>query len=79
MTPAEHDSEELSPAEMRLSQHLVVLNDNPPRPAPVLTEIILRAARWQRAVRLPLSAIGALAATVGDGLRLLLGPRRGRS
>ncbi len=79
MTPAEADSEELSPAERRLSQHLVVLNDDPPRPAPVLTEIILRTARWQRAVRVPLSAIGQLAATVGDGLRLLLGPRSGRS
>ncbi len=79
MSPAEPDSEELSPAEVRLGQHLVVLNDDPPRPAPVLTEIILRAARWQRAVRVPLSAIGQLAATVGDGLRLLLGPRKGRS
>lgn len=79
MTPDEHDAEKLSPAEVRLSQHLVVLNDDPPRPAPVLTEIILRAARWQRAVRVPLGAIGALAATVGDGLRLLLGSRKGHS
>ncbi len=79
MTPTEPGSEELSPAERRLGQYLVVLNDDPPRPSPALTEMILRAARWQRALRVPLGAIGQLAATVGDGLRLLLGPRSGRS
>jgi len=40
---------------------------------------IVRAARWQRVARRPLLAIGALAAALGDGIRLLLGSSTGRS
>jgi hypothetical protein len=40
---------------------------------------IVHAARWQRAVRRPLVAVGALAGAVADGVRLLLGSRTRRS
>jgi hypothetical protein len=40
---------------------------------------IVRTARWQRAVRRPLLAFAALAAAIGDGVRLLLGSRASRS
>lgn len=71
--------EALSPAERRLREHLELLRtDLPTPPAPMVAKIV-RAARWQRAVRQPLTAIGALAAAVGDGFRLLLGSQTPRS
>ncbi len=66
-------SDALSPAERQLSQHLELLRTNAPvPPAPIVAKIV-RTARWQRTVRRPLLVIGALAAAVGDGIRLLLG------
>ncbi|MDQ6819808.1 MAG: hypothetical protein M3076_05620 [Actinomycetota bacterium] len=47
-------------------------------PASMVAKIV-RAARWQRAVRRPLLAMGALAAALGDGIRSLLGSPTGRT
>lgn len=69
----------LSPAERRLDEHLDMLrSDTPVPPAPLVARIV-HAARWQRAIRRPLVAVGALAGAVADGVRLLLGSRTRRS
>jgi len=72
-------TEELTPAEKRLREHLDVLRANPPEPDPSLIERVGRAARWQRVVRTPLRAAGMLVAAVGEGVVVLLrGRARGR-
>lgn len=71
--------EPTTPAELRLGEHLQLLKGDPPQPSTALVTQIIRTARWQQAVRRPLLAIGALAAAVADGFRLLLGLHRGRS
>lgn len=77
MNPPEDIPDDLTPAEQRLHQHLAVLReDAPPAPTTIVKRVI-RSARWQRAIRRPLQAIGALSATVGRGLRLLLKPPAG--
>jgi len=71
--------EALSPAERRLHEHLELLRTEPlVAPAPLVARIV-RAARWQRAIRRPLVAAGALAGAIVDGVRLLLGSRTRRS
>ncbi len=72
---ADEDIEQLSSAERRLNEHLAVLRGTPHAPASLLPGIV-RTARWQRALRLPLLSLGHLAATVGDTIRLLVGGRR---
>ena len=74
MTPT-GPPEELTPAERRLQEHLVVLRDAPHPPAS-LTRKVVRGARWQQAVRSPLLAIGHLSAAAFDAVILLLGDRR---
>lgn len=74
-TPAGPE-EGLSPAERRLVEHLEIVKASPPREDRSLVRRVLLAARWQRALREPLKAIGALAAAVVDGLSGLLGARR---
>ncbi len=71
--------EALSPAERRLHHHLELLKADAPPSPPSMVPKIVRAARWQRVARRPLLAIGALAAALGDGIRLLLGSPTGRS
>ncbi len=71
--------EPLSPAEHRLIEHLQLLRTDAPIPPPPMVGQIVRAARWQRAVRQPLLAISAMAAAVGEGVRLLVGSRNPRS
>lgn len=70
-TPTEDDS----PAERRLNEHLELLRADPPEGSAALVAHIMRTAQWQRAIRRPLLAIGALTAAIGDAIRLLLGPR----
>ena len=71
--------EDLDPAEERLRDHLGVLLVEPPPADPSLPRAVVRTARWQRATRPPLHAVGRLAAAVVDAFTLLLGfGRRGR-
>jgi hypothetical protein len=72
-------SEELTPTERRLKEHLELLRTDPPTGSALMVTQIVWAARWQRAVRRPLLAFAALAAAISDGVRLLLGSRAGRS
>ncbi len=73
MTDGETPADELSPAEQRLSEHLALLRDSPPMPAADMIDRIVRSARWQAAIRDPLVLAGAVAAALGDGIRMLLG------
>ena len=68
----------MSESEDRVAEYLGELRDDPPAPGTGLTPAIVRRARWQQAVRRPVRAIGALAASLGDGLTLVLGVRRRR-
>lgn len=68
----------MSEADDRVSEYLRELREEPPAPATGLTRQVVRAARWQQAVRRPAKAVGALAAALGDGLTLVLGLRRRR-
>ena len=77
MNPQEPDEGPLSPAEMRLRGYLAALGGDAPAADPRLPRAIVRTARWQRAVRVPLRTAGLLAAAVVDGVGLVLGvPRR---
>jgi hypothetical protein len=75
----EDPADELTPAERRLNEHLDVLREDAPRAPVQIVPRVIRSARWQRAVRRPLAAIGALVASIGTGLRLLIKPPAGRS
>lgn len=79
MTDAREPPEDMSPAEARLQRHLELLRHEVLPSLRPLTETIVRTARWQRAVRAPLAAVGSLGGALADGLRLLLSRgRRGR-
>ncbi len=79
MTGPEEPPDVLSPAERQLDEHLEMLRSDAPVPPAPLVARIVHAARWQRAIRRPLVAVGALAGAVADGVRLLLGSRTRRS
>jgi hypothetical protein len=66
------DPDYASPAEVRLSEHLTLLRNDPPRSDRALVVSVLRAARWQRAARGPLLALGRLATALANGIRALL-------
>lgn len=66
----------LPPVERRLDAHLELLRQHPPHAPAMFVERVLRAARWQRAVRQPLLALAQTSAAILDGLRILLGGRR---
>ncbi len=79
MNGPQEPPEAMTPAERGLHGHLELLRvDAPPAPSSMVAKIV-RAARWQRAVRRPLLAMGALAAAVIDGVRLLFGSPTSRS
>jgi hypothetical protein len=73
MNGPEGPSDERGPAERRLNEHLELLRSDPPQGPSLMVVHIVRTARWQRSIRRPLLAIGALAVAIGDGVRLLLG------
>jgi hypothetical protein len=79
MNEGDPPADELTPAELRLTQHLELLRASPPTGAPQLVATVIRGVRWQRAVREPLGLVGVVATAVFDGLTLLFGPRAGRS
>jgi hypothetical protein len=74
MSDDDSAAEDLGPAERRLFEHLELLRAAPPAAAPEMIERIIRRARWQRVIRDPLLLIGSVAAAIGDGLLLLVGP-----
>jgi hypothetical protein len=65
-----------TPAEERLLTHLDELRRNPPEPGAELALIVVRSARWQRAARPYLLAVGALAMSMAEGARVTVGTRR---
>jgi hypothetical protein len=69
--------DELTPAEQRLREHLKLLRDDAPQAPRAVVSRVVRSARWQRAIRQPLLAIGALAGAIGHALRLLFKPPAG--
>jgi hypothetical protein len=71
------DDDELEPAERRVREFLRSLATDAPSPGTTLAPLVVRRARWQRAVRAPLRAAGGLAAALADGVRMALGARRG--
>ncbi len=71
MTDSGPASDATTPAEARLVEHLAVLREQPPTPAPTLTPTIVRTARWQRVVRVPLRAMGAMTLALVEGLGLV--------
>jgi hypothetical protein len=69
-------ADDLSASERRVVEHLALLRAEPPRAGGALVARVTRTFRWQRAVRVPLRAAAFVAASVFDGLALLLGVRR---
>jgi hypothetical protein len=78
MNAGDSTGDDLTPAERRLTQHLELLRSSPPI-APAFAPRVIRGVRWQRAVREPLVLVGAVAAAVWQGLRLLVKPPEGGS
>jgi hypothetical protein len=78
MTSGPPSTEHQGPAERRLSEHLQLLRADPPEGSAQIVATIIRRARWQRMIRQPLLAITALTASIGDGIRMLLGARGDR-
>jgi hypothetical protein len=68
----------LSPAELRLLQHLQLLQTDAPEPTALLSAAVLGSVRWQSAVRPYLVASGSLAAglAAAAGVLLRAGARR---
>jgi hypothetical protein len=65
-----------SRAEERQQTHLDDLRRHPPEPARELASRVVRTARWQRAARPYLSAVGALAMSMAEVTRVAVGARR---
>lgn len=65
-----------SAVEQRLYEHLELLRATPVRPSTALAPRVVRAARWQRAVRAPLRVAGMIAAAFLDGVVGLFASRR---
>lgn len=73
--------EGLTPAETRVLGLLLILRGAELRSDPALARRVVSSARWQRAVREALVAVGGLAASMFGGLATLTGfsRRRGRN
>lgn len=69
--------EHLSRVEERLVEVLEPLRSDPPRSSVVLVERTVRAARWQRHVRVPLQLVGHLAGVLLAAAELVAGQERG--
>ncbi len=62
-------------AERALATHMELLRASPPSPGPGIVARIVHTARWQRALRRPVLALGAVAAAALDAIRILFSPR----
>lgn len=74
MTAGEPPADDLTPAELGLARHLALLREAPPPGGSALVSQVIRAARWQEAIREPLVLVGAAAGALADAVRLVLGP-----
>ena len=70
------DSDADGPAERALEERLEVVRALSPRADAGLAAAVVRAARWQRAVRAPLILGGLLARSAVEALGLLVRRRR---
>ena len=70
------DSDADGPAERALEERLEVVRALSPRADAGLAAAVVRAARWQRAVRAPLILGGLLARAAVEAVGLLVGRRR---
>ena len=77
MNEGPHAEETLSPAEERLLFYLLLLRGDGHAAAEPSGATVMRAVRWQLALRNVLRALGELAAALAEGAMLLLG--RGRT
>jgi len=75
---AEPPEEPLTPAQERVQEHLGVLREDPPQPGRELVPSTVSRARWQRALRTPLQALGHLLSAMVDGVSLIAGSGRRR-
>jgi hypothetical protein len=64
-------------AERRLDEHLELLRQDEGTGDRALAHRVVRTARWQRAVRVPLQVVASIAGAAIDGLRTLVVGRRG--
>ena len=71
-----NDADKPQPATRGLSAYLETLRNDPPIPSSELVPRIVRNARWQRAIRAPLRAVGSLVGALAEGLEVLLGSSR---
>ncbi len=76
---ADDGSTDLSAAERRLDEHLELLRASPPDATLELVPQVIRAVRWQRAIRDPLLLVGAVAAAFAETARFLLESAGGQS
>lgn len=75
MTAHEPPADDLTPAELGLARHLaLLLQEEPATGGGALVARVIRAARWQEAVREPLVLVGNVAGILADAVRLVLGP-----
>lgn len=74
MTAHEPPADDLTPAELGLARHLALLQEEPATGGGGLVARVVRAARWQEAVREPLVLVGNVAGILADAVRLVLGP-----
>jgi len=72
------DRDEASPATRKLDDYLESLRTDRPSPDPALVPSVVSKARWQRAVRAPLHAVGMLVSALAGGLAILLGSEERR-
>ncbi len=68
--------EPISPAHERVQGYLGLLREEPPQPGRELVPATVRRARWQRALRTPLRALGNLLSAMAGGVALIAGSRR---
>ncbi len=79
MSAGETHDDDLTPAERRLTEHLELLRASPPTDPPQLAPRVIRTVRWQRVIRDPLLLVGAVAAALAEGLRVLFKQSAGGS
>ena len=70
------NDEGLTPAEARVRELLRGMAGAPPVPGTALVPRVVRAARWQRAVRGAVQAASGVLGALGDGISMLIGRRK---
>lgn len=73
MSPGPDAPDDLNPAERRLEEHLETLRSDHTGPDRSLAARVVRTARWQRVVRVPLRVVGMIAGAFVDGLGVAAG------